>query len=117
MFADLIQLVDNGVGAAWKRYLHEEMDDWLASPSDSGVDNMTLWRLKLIASERRVLMTMWSANAWARVCENVNMLAAGKRVGLLQTLQDVDKSTIQPIGFESPIAFSAAQRCHLTVGF
>lgn len=101
---DLIQLVDCGVGRAWKQKVSEVVDNWmLASP-----DRISLWVDGFSASEKRILMTKWAAEAWELVCRTFDFEAASRRCGLLQTL---DASVaLQPQGYAAPIVFTEEDR-------
>lgn len=61
---DLWQAVDNGVGAALVRLYGEAQDEWQHDD-----ENMERWdSCRITASERRILMTFWAAEAWVKLC-------------------------------------------------
>lgn len=61
---DLWQAVDNGVGAAVVQLYGEAQDEWQHDDV-----NIERWDSnKLTASDRRILMTFWAAQAWAKFC-------------------------------------------------
>jgi hypothetical protein len=59
---DYVQPVDAGLGRQLKIYIGQEMDEWLDDD-----DNLEKWEdNSLTASDRRVLLTHWTAAAWAK---------------------------------------------------
>jgi hypothetical protein len=56
------QVIDSGLGADHKRDLANELDTWLEDP-----DNLDKWESgKFPASDKRILLTCWVANVWAK---------------------------------------------------
>ena len=82
---DMIQLVDCGVGRALKDGVSNRMEGWLMASED----NATKWVDGFTASEKRVMMTKWAADAWEDMCTGsarFDFEGAGRRCGLLQSI-------------------------------
>eukprot|EP00734_Pompholyxophrys_sp_LG126_P000392 Pompholyxophrys_sp_v1_NODE_154_length_1486_cov_8.635919.p1 type:complete len:316 gc:universal NODE_154_length_1486_cov_8.635919:1348-401(-) len=63
---DTIQLVDAGVGKAWKDRFQDEIESFL----DENDKNYDKWVTGFTAAEKRILSTKWAAEAWKETCEN-----------------------------------------------
>eukprot|EP00734_Pompholyxophrys_sp_LG126_P000127 Pompholyxophrys_sp_v1_NODE_12_length_5133_cov_3.790272.p4 type:complete len:130 gc:universal NODE_12_length_5133_cov_3.790272:1890-2279(+) len=79
---------------------------------DTSEANYDKWVSGYTASEKRILTTKWSAEAWDKFCKTFDFAAAGARCGLLQTIDQSNK--IQPQGFTSPLIFSENDVCKVT---
>lgn len=100
--------IDDGVGAAFKNRLGEEMDGhlegegnlerWVAGPKEGG----------LKAWEKRVLVTNLAARAWERLCETYDFEASALRLGLLMTIDGSNDNKIKPQGLGEAYTFSDA---------
>lgn len=66
---DKIQPIDAGFGKMFKTKMGEEMDKWLESE-----DNLEQWHDKLIARQRRILMTKWAGAAWRKLVEDQDFI-------------------------------------------
>ena len=67
---DELQPVDRGVGSALKRECTEVQDEWLRVK-----ENFDKWKEgRISASERRILLTHWYAEAWERMLKKFNIV-------------------------------------------
>ncbi len=67
---DELQPVDRGVGSALKRECTEVQDEWLRVQG-----NFDKWKEgRISASERRILLTHWYAEAWERMLKKFNIV-------------------------------------------
>ena len=66
---DLIQAIDAGIGRSIRIYVGHALDKWLSVD-----DNMDAWEERLNASQRRVLMTNFCAEAMSKILEILNTL-------------------------------------------
>ena len=80
---DYVQPVDAGLGRQMKLYIGAEMDAWLEDD-----DSLEKWESNgLTASDRRVLLTLWTAAAWKKVVAEPDTLRAHfEHTGALLTL-------------------------------
>ncbi|KAK3247840.1 hypothetical protein CYMTET_42675 [Cymbomonas tetramitiformis] len=87
---DLLQPVDRHIAQYLKTLIAKELENWLEDD-----DNLAKWESgQFTASERRVLLTLWSGEAYEKLCTMQDFLQKSFRgSGCLLTvdLSDIDK--------------------------
>ncbi|KAK3257684.1 hypothetical protein CYMTET_33240 [Cymbomonas tetramitiformis] len=74
---DELQVVDQGVGNEVKKECGVVQDEWLQVPG-----NLEKWTIGFTASERRVLITEWVAEACDRVFTRLDLVKLFERTGM-----------------------------------
>ncbi|KAK3245648.1 hypothetical protein CYMTET_44798 [Cymbomonas tetramitiformis] len=87
---DLLQPVDRHIAQYLKSLIAKELENWLEDD-----DNLAKWESgQFTASERRVLLTLWSGEAYEKLCAMLEFLQKsflGSGCLLTVDLSDVDK--------------------------
>ncbi len=93
---DKVQPIDAGFGKMMKTKIGEAMERWLDLDS-----NLEVWHDKILASERRVLMTKWVGEAWRELKENHTFFTKlFERTGCLMTVDKSSDENINPQGLD-----------------
>ena len=93
---DEIQVIDAGIGKKTKALISQRCDDWLQEDTD-----LERWvNGTLTASDRRVLLTKWLADAWEEVCKTTDFEKVGHRTGCLMTTDGSEDKEICPQGIQ-----------------
>lgn len=101
---DLVQPVDSGLGREIKRTVATLFASWLEDP-----DNLAKWESnKLSASNRRVLMSVWAADAFATVIQRCKIHRYWEKTGCAMTINGTGDSLIRPEGAPDDFKLSPA---------
>ena len=91
---DEIQVIDCGIGKQTKVKMAECCESWLEDD-----ENLDKWVSgKITASECRILLTKWFAEAWEEVGKSTDFERLGHRTGCLMTADGSMDSDIKPHG-------------------
>lgn len=99
---DELQTIDNGLGVMVKRHMGDNYTNWLEENLERMLKN------QVTASERRVVLTKFLAEAWVYVCENYDFLKSGHKNGCCMDVTGENHSEIRLQGLESAYSFSTA---------
>ena len=99
---DELQTIDDGLGVMVKRHMGDNYTNWL----EANLERML--KGQVTASERRVVLTKFLAEAWVYVCENYDFLKSGHKNGCCMDVTGENHSEIRLQGLESAYSFSTA---------
>ncbi|KAK3253487.1 hypothetical protein CYMTET_37255 [Cymbomonas tetramitiformis] len=91
------QPIDQGAGREVKRDVDYEQNEWLELP-----ENLEKWESNaLTASDRRILMTWWGGNGYARTINRVNINRYFEKTGCLMSVTGAGDEGINPEGLST----------------
>ena len=103
-----LMFIDGGIGVRLKNLIGEEQDAWMevtgnlerwsSSPKDGGLQ----------AWEKRVLVTQWAGNAWAKLCDSYDFEASARSLGMLMTADGSEDDQIKVQGLTEAYTFTDA---------
>lgn len=111
--SDLIQPVDAGLGRELKRRIAIIQDAWLQSDN-----NFEKWEGKMTASQRRIILSKWIADAWEYVTKRMEgtLRSYFLKTGSLITANGDNDDEIHPEGFRCPSQnYKGAQKGNFAV--
>jgi hypothetical protein len=106
---DLVQVVDAGLAREIKRLIAHFFSVWLEDDN-----NLTKWEDgELSASDRRIIMTVWLAEAWATVQREMQLVRLWEKTGSLMKIDGSDLDKIKPSGLEGYVITKEELEAHV----
>lgn len=97
---DELQTVDDGLGVMVKRHMGESYTAWL----EGNLERMV--RGEITASQRRIALTRFLADAWVHACQQYHFIKSGARNGCCMGIGEDTHGDIQLQGLEGTYTFS-----------